>query len=663
MSLNKNEYEKLVDSLNHYNYRYHVLDDPSISDEEYDKLYLTLMEFERENKEQILPYSPTQRLGGEALSEFKKITHDYPLQSLENTYNEDDLLSFYRRYKLLDKNNLGFSLEYKIDGLSASLSYKSGILVSAATRGDGFIGEDVSQNVRTIKGVPLKLNEAVDIVVRGEVYISKGDFEAVNERRLNLGEKLFANPRNAAAGALRQLDPKKTAERELRIFVFDALSKVEGLESHADLIQYLSRLGFATTNLIRIYNEEQLLEGVRKAEIERQSLGFDIDGMVLKIGDLALREELGVRTRSPYWAVAYKFKAKRAKTKILNISCQVGRTGAVTPRATFEPTLLAGSTITHATLHNEDYIEQKDIRIGDIVEIEKAGDVIPQVFRVLKDERTGKEQRYVFPKRCPVCGSELLRKDGEAVSRCENKSCPARDLRSIIHFVSKAGMDIDGFGEAIAKVLVENGFIGSLSDIYRLDNLKEDMLMLDGFGAKKVEKLLSGIEKSKSAGLIKVLGSIGIPLVGEGVSRLLSEEYGNIKNLIAASPVQIAAINGIGEQIAASVADFFREEKNVELIEEFDALGVNMDYTALSSKTAEELIFAEKVFVLTGTLENYTRDEASALIIERGGRIAKSVSKNIDYLLAGEKAGSKLKKAKELGISIMGEDEFVTLIL
>lgn len=661
--LDYNEYKELVEKLNEYNYLYHVLDNPVISDYEYDKLYLSLECFENDNPEKILSYSPSQRIGNTPLSEFSKVNHVYPLLSLENSYNEEELISFFDKTSKIDKKNMGFSLEYKIDGLSVSIIYEKGFLVSASTRGDGYVGEDVTQNVKTIKTVPLKLKEPVNITVRGEVYISKADFKAVNERREKLGEKLFANPRNSAAGALRQLDSKLTAERELKIFVFDSLSKVEGIDSHFKLLEYLKNLGFCVSEVKNIKTKDDLIKQIRAVEKKRIEMAFDIDGMVLKVDDLNLREKMGNRTRSPYWAVAYKFKAERAVTKVLDIECQVGRTGAVTPRAKFEPTYLAGSTISFATLHNEDYIIQKDIRIGDYVEIEKAGDVIPQVYKVLSEKRTGSEKPFIFPDICPVCGKKLFRKNGEAVKRCINPNCPAKDIRSLIHFVSKSGMDIEGFGESIVEQFVEAGFLNDFSDIYALDKYKKNILDLEGFGEKSFNKLILKINESKEKGLSFLLSALGIPSVGKKTAKVLADKFENIDNLAKANITDIAKIEGFGEIMAENIVSYFLSEKNLNLIDKLKESGVKMTEDVKNKKkNKENLMFWQKTFVLTGTLSKYKRSEAISIIENLGGKVTGSVTGKTDFLLAGENAGTKYDKAKELNIKILSETEFENMV-
>ncbi len=664
--MNKKEYIELVNKLNSLSYEYYVLDNPSIHDTDYDELYKILLDYEKANPNEVVDYSPSYRVGGDILDGFEKYEHEFPLLSLENTYNEEEIIEYYRKYKKEDANNMGYTLEYKIDGLSVAIKYEKGILKSAATRGDGYIGEDISQNIKAIKEVPLKLNEEIDITVRGEVYLSKLDFLNLNKIREARNEKLFANPRNAAAGTLRQLDSKIVSERNLKIFIFDALSPVNGYQSHSKVLEYLRTLGFKTSIFSEIKDEEGLLKSLRKAEEERHQLDFDIDGMVLKLNDLRLRDKLGVRTKSPYWAVAYKFKAERVKTKIKDIILQVGRTGVLTPRADFEPVLLAGSTISHASLHNEDYIKEKDIRIGDTVEIEKAGDVIPQVNRVIFDDRTGEEKVFVFPENCPVCGGPLLRKEGEAAYKCTNDSCPAKDIRSLIYFVSKAGMNIEGFGESVVKTFVENGFISNFSDIYHLKELESQIIEVEGFGKKSFDKLIFSIEKSKNNPPEMLLSALGIPLVGSKLAKLLFQHYDTLFDIMNAECEDLEKIDGIGEAIVKSLRDYFSDESKIELIEQLKDDGINMKKIKSSlediSRNEEELIFKDMIFVLSGSLKKYTRSEASEIIEKLGGKTTSAVSKKTSVLLAGEKAGSKLEKAEKLGIKTMSEEEFDSLL-
>ncbi len=651
-------YRDLVNRLNKYNYEYHVLDLPSISDIEYDNLYKQVIEYEQQNPDKILPYSPSLRVGDKPLDKFEKYEHEFPLLSLENTYNEAEILEFYEKYLIQDDKKMAYTLEYKIDGLSIAIKYEKGIFVSAATRGDGLIGEDISQNVRAIKEIPLKLNEEVDITVRGEVYLSKKDFTKLNLQREKDGEKLFANPRNAAAGTLRQLDSKVVALRNLQIFIFDALSTIDNIDNHPKMLEYLKSLGFKCSIYSEIFTEDDLIQKLREAENKRSQLDFDIDGMVLKLSDLNLRKKLGMRSRSPYWAVAYKFKSQKVITKIINITCQVGRTGVITPRADFEPVFLAGSLISHASLHNADYIKEKDIRIGDIVEIEKAGDVIPQVNRVIFEKRTGNEIEYEFPKFCPVCKGNLVRKEGESAYRCISSSCLAKDIRSLVYFVSKSGMNIDGFGEKIVESLFNNGLLKDFTDIYKLKNYEEEIISIEGFAQKSLDNLLVNIENSKQNPPNILLSSIGIPLIGSKVSKLLFDKYKSFDALINAKSQDLLEIVGIGESIVNSLKEYFDNESNIQMLSELKSLGLSTELIEIENSNEKEKIFYGQSFVITGTLRNYTRREASDIIESLGGLVRSSVSKNTTYLLAGDNAGSKLSKANNLGIKIMSEEEF-----
>lgn len=657
--MNLDAYIKLANELNEHSRRYYVLNEPTISDSEYDALYSSLVSYEREHPEEILAYSPSLRVGSAPGEKFAKFHHLNPLLSLENTYNEEEVLAAYRELKREDRKDRGFNLEYKIDGLSLALTYKEGILISAATRGDGSVGEEVTENARTIKSLPLKLTEPVDITVRGEVYISKKDFKRLNEERDALGEKVFANPRNAAAGTLRQLDSRITAERDLNIFIFDALEDFEDISSHRELMKRLEDLGFKVSSLKHIADEEGLLEGLREGESLREELDFDIDGMVLKLDDLNLRKELGTTAKCPRWARAYKFKPKRAVTRVRDILCQVGRTGVITPRARFEPCLLAGSVVTFASLHNEDYIREKDIRIGDRVEIEKAGDVIPQLARVLIEERDGSQQPFVFPMNCPICDSVLVRKEGEAAVRCENPDCPARDARALIHFVSKAGMDIAGFGEKIVNKLIDLGLLTDFVSVYDLIEREAEILDIEGFGKKSYDSLIDEIEKSKNLPLSRLIAALGIPLVGAKVAKLITSKYRNIDVLMEAGAEDLAEIDGVGEKIALSLADYFGADKTKKMFAKLKIRGLNMIEPQAAEGSTK--LFGKK-FVLTGTLDKYTREEASKIIESHGGTVASSVSKNTSYLLAGREAGSKLDKARALGVQIISEEEFEAMI-
>ncbi len=656
--MNQSEYRELAYKLNEYSRKYYSDNDPDISDYEYDMLYDKLLKYEEEHPNDVVPFSPSARVGYEVRSDFIKKSHISPMLSLENTYNRGDILKFLDDVKADDK---GYVLEYKIDGLSVGITYEQGVLVSAVTRGDGFVGEDVTANVKTIKKLPLILSEPVNITVRGEVYMPKKVFLDLNNRREKTGEKLLANPRNAAAGALRQLDSKVTAKRGLSIFVFDVIRMEEDrFLTHAERIEYLRELGFQTSIYETVKNIDEIIDVIDRAEAERQNLPFEIDGMVIKVNSLALREELGYRTRSPKWAVAYKFKTEKVTTKLLDIILQVGRTGVVTPRAVLEPVPLMGSTISYSTLHNYAYIEDRDIRIGDTVEIEKAGDVIPKVIRAIKEKRSGSEEKYVFPSTCPVCGAGLVIREGEAAHRCDNPDCPSRDLRGLVYFVGKSQMNIDGLGESLIETFVNAGIISDYTDIYHLSDYRDEIINMEGFGEKSYDNLISSIEKSKGNCLSRLLSSLGIPLIGEKVSKKLAKEYKDLDVFFSLSREELEAIDDVGEKMAKSIVEFFSSEINRNRIERLRESGLNFKY--IDDGLNFEKIFDSKTVVLTGSLSKYTRTEASAIIEGLGGKTSSSVSKKTDLVIYGEKAGSKLAKAESFGVDTMTEDEFVELL-
>ncbi len=659
--MDRTEYRKLVNDLNKYSREYYIDGNPSISDYDYDILYKKLTDYEEVHPDEVLSYSPSFRVGSQVRDDFVKARYISPMLSLENTYNIDDVKKFVEGVVSETGVHPTYAVEYKIDGLSIGITYEAGRLVRAVTRGDGFIGEDVTENVKTIRSVPLILSEPVDITVRGEVYMPKHIFKEINIMREHLGEKLFANPRNSAAGALRQLDSKVTAKRGLDIFVFDVID-FEGasFETHIDRLNYLKTLGFKTSKCKSASSVEAIFDIIDAAYEERTSLSFDIDGMVIKVNDLSLRGKLGYRTRSPKWAVAYKFKAERVRTKLLDIMLQVGRTGAVTPRAKLEPVFLQGSTISHSTLHNPAYIEERDIRIGDVVEIEKAGDVIPKVVRVVEEERSGDEVKFQFPDVCPVCSFPLVMREGEAVLRCENKLCPSKDLRGLVHFVAKNQMNIDGLGEALIQTFVENGLISDYTDIYHLEEFKNEIVDMEGFGEKSYANLIASINKSKSSCLSRLLAAIGIPLIGEKVSKKLAKHYKTMDAFFSLSIEELVSIDDIGEKMAESLVQFFADDVNKYRIERLRESGLNFDY--IEDDINLEQVFSGKRLVLTGSLEKFTRKEASSIIEGLGGEVSSSVSKNTSLVIYGEKAGSKLDKAKSLGVDTMTEDEFVNLL-
>ncbi len=656
--MTKAAYLALVEQLNNYNYHYHVLDAPQIGDRDYDVLMRELLAIEAAQPEWVVDYSPSQKVGAEPLSEFSQVEHPVKLLSLANTYSRAEVADFVDRLKREVTADFSFDLEYKIDGLSVALTYRAGRFVRAATRGNGIVGEDVTANVKTINSVPLKLNQAVDIVVRGEVFLPKAAFLKLNAARQCEGLTGFANPRNAAAGSLRQLDARVTAERQLDIFVFSALTGLPtALNSQIEALQYLQDLGFKTIAARRVTTVDQIFAEIALAAAQRSALPYDIDGLVVNVNELALRDQIGVRSRTPKWAVAYKFEAERAETVVRAIHAQVGRTGVITPRAEFEPVSLAGSIVSFATLHNQDFIDQKDIRIGDHVIIEKAGDVIPAVVAVLGERRSGDEKPYHLPHDCPACGQPTARLEGEVALRCTNSSCPAKDRRALIHFVSKAGMDIAGMGRAVVEQLIEADLITDFPSIYQLAAQRDVLLTLDRMGEKKVANLLAAIERSKANGLTKLLTALGIPLIGERAARLLAEQFNSMAALRAARIEQLTDIPEIGDKMARQLIAYFGDEVNCAMLDTLDELGVVMTSQAIAKPVAE--VFANQRIVLTGTLTALTRAAAKRLIEQSGGIVAGSVSKKTDLVIAGEAAGSKLNKALQLGVTVIDEAAFV----
>lgn len=652
--------EELRKILTQYGYEYYVLDTPTVSDFEYDALMRELIELEDANPEFNSPDSPTQRVGGEVSDGFAEVTHAVQMQSLADVFSKDELLEFDERVRTaLGIDNVEYVTEMKIDGLSVSLEYENGLFTRGSTRGNGFVGEDITQNLKTIQSIPLKLNEAVPFLeVRGEVYMPQKSFIQLNEQREAMGQPLFANPRNAAAGSLRQLDSKIAAERKLDIFVFN-VQRVEGkdLLTHRESLDWLKSIGFKTIPGNQVLNgiDAAYQEVVRIGE-NRGNLTFDIDGAVIKVNSFAQREILGTTSKTPKWASAYKFPAEQQKTKLLDIVLQVGRTGAVTPNAVLEPVRIAGSTVSRATLHNIDNIKAKDIRIGDTVVIEKAGDIIPAVVKVIKSDRCGTEVEFNMPENCPVCGEKLIREEGEAAVRCTNSNCPAQQLRSIIHFVSKPAMDIEGLGASIVEQLLDENLIDDSADLYKLKY--DDIITLDRFAEKSALNLIESINNSKSKGLDRLLFGLGIRMIGSRAAKILAEKFGNIDAIMQATPEELSDIPEIGEKMSESIVEYFKQEKSRELIDRFKQYSVNMEYT--SNVTSHS--FDGKTFVLTGTLPTLKRSEAKSIIESSGGKVSGSVSKKTDYVVAGEDAGSKLDKAVALGINIISEEELLELI-
>ena len=657
----KKRVEELVPLLKYYTQTY--FDDKQVvSDYEYDMLMKELKGIEKEFPELIREDSPTQRVGSSIKKGFKKVTHEVPLQSLQDVFSFDEVREFDERMRKIAKENntkLDYVVETKIDGLSAALEYKNGVFVRGATRGNGNVGEDVTENLKTIKTIPKKLKEPLDITVRGEVFISKEDFEKLNADRLMDEEEQFANARNAAAGSLRQLDSKITAKRPLDMYIFNVQkSETVKFTTHYESLLYLENLGF-NVNPVKIYckNIDEAINAIEKIGQDREKISYGIDGAVVKVNDLELREKIGTTYKTPKWAVAYKYPPEQKETKLKDIVCQVGRTGAITPMAILEPVVVAGSKISKTTLHNEDFIKQKDIRIGDTVVIQKAGDVIPEVVEVKKDKRTGKEKKFKMPTTCPVCGAQVIREDGEVAWYCNGIECPAKLYRGIIHFASREAMDIVGLGETIIEELINRGLISNITDIYKLT--LEDIASLKKNGQKFAQNLLNSIEASKHRDLYRLINALGIRHVGVKTAKLLAKTYGTMDKLMEASYESLCIREEVGKIIAKSVYEFFRENQTMDLINKLKEYGINME-----AEVNEEMDdrFAGQIFVLTGTLEKYSRDEASEIIEKFGGKTSGTVSKKTTYVLAGESAGSKLKKAQDLGVKIITEQEFEEMV-
>lgn len=653
---------ELKPKIEYYTRKYYE-DEQVISDFEFDMLMKELKQLEADYPELITPDSPTQKVGTSPIKKgFKKVTHRVPLQSLQDVFSFEEVREFdTRMQKLASEYNLplDYVVETKIDGLSTALEYKDGIFIRGATRGNGTVGEDVTENLKTVRTIPHKLKEPINITVRGEIFIGKKEFDELNEIRLADEEERFANARNAAAGSLRQLDSKITAGRPLDIYIFN-IQEIENKEimTHYEGLKYLQELGF-NVNPVRILckNIDEVLEAIKKIGEDRENLSFGIDGAVVKVNNLELREKIGTTFKTPKWAVAYKYPPEKKETKVIDIICQVGRTGAITPMAILDTVNVAGSNISKTTLHNEDFIKEKDIRIGDTVVIQKAGDVIPEIVEVVKSKRTGEEKIFKMPRTCPVCGAQAVREEGEAVVRCIGIECPAKLYRSIIHFASKEAMDIKGLGDAIIEELIERKLISNISDLYNLT--LEDIATLKKNGKKFAQNLINSIEESKNRELHRVITSLGIRHVGVKLAKSLAKEYKSMDNLIEASLEELESKQDVGEITAESIYNFFKQGQSIDLINKLKQAGVNM---TLKQELGTDNRFEGKVFVLTGSLEKYSRDEASQVIEKLGGKTSSSVSKKTDYVLAGEDAGSKLKKAQELGVKIISEIEFDKMI-
>lgn len=652
----KERIDELVTILNEANYNYHVLDNPTITDQEYDSLFRELQILEEKNPNLVRSDSPTHRVGGVVLDSFKKVTHKIPMMSLGDIFNEDEIRQFDARIKK-EGINPTYVCELKIDGLSVSLHYEKGKLVTAATRGNGTIGEDITNNVKTIKTVPLTLKEEIDIEVRGEIYMSKETLKKLNEERKAKNQPLLQNCRNAAAGSIRQLDSKVCASRKLDCWIYHLPNPEDyGIKTHWEALEFMKKLGFKTNpNNLLVTDVEGIIDYIHYKGKERPNLSYDIDGVVVKVNNLEEQKKLGFTAHHPKWAIAYKFPAEEVLTKLKDIIFTVGRTGQITPNAVLEPVIVAGSTISRATLHNEDYVKAKGLKIGDIISIHKAGDVIPEVGEVKLDRRTGDEKDFEMITRCPMCNEPIFKKEGQVDYFCINPHCPARHIEGLCHFVSRKAMNIDGLGDRIIEDFYNLKYIKDITDIYKLGCFRDELTELEGYGNKSIDNLLEAIENSKENSLERLLFGLGIPNVGEKTSKILAARYETLDNLMNATFEELNQIPDIGEIIAKSIIDFFQNEKNRDIIEELKELKVGMEYTGPKVVINEN--FNGKTFVITGTLTKYTRDEVEEKIENLGGKTSSSVSKKTSAVIVGENPGSKYTKAVELGIPIWNEED------
>ena len=651
----------LINILNEANYRYHVLDNPTITDQEYDKYLRELYTLEEKHPDLVRDDSPTQKIGGEVIDKFNKVVHDKPMMSLSNVFNEEEIIAFDERIK-----KEGITPEYvcelKIDGLSVSLKYKQGKFVSAATRGDGITGEDITHNVKTIKNVPLKLSKPIDIEVRGEIYMKKSVLEKLNQERIKNHEEPFKNARNAAAGSIRQLDSKIAAKRHLDTFIYHLPNPEDfGIKTHEEALNFMKELGFVTNpNNELVGGIDKVIEFIHRKTKIRNELAYDIDGIVIKLNNIKEQLDLGFTARYPKWATAYKFPAELVYTKLKDIIFTVGRTGQITPNAILEPVIVMGSLISKTTLHNEDYVKDKDIMIGDTVSIKKAGDVIPEVVGVLKERRNGTEKPFKMADKCPICGSPLVRRENESAYYCTNPLCDAKHIEGLIHYAGRNAMNIEGFGDSICEDFYNMGYLKRIYNYYTLYKYKEELMGLEGFGEKSIIKLLASIEKSKENSLERLLFAIGIRHVGVKTAKILAKEYKDIDSLMNATFEELSEINDIGEIIAKSVVEYFKQPENIELINKLKEYGVNMKYVNNNYQELDE--FSGKTFVLTGSLTNITREEATEIIENYGGKVSNSVSSKTSAVIVGEAPGSKYDKALALNIPIWQEEEFLDKI-
>lgn len=654
---------RLVEEINLHDFNYYVLDSPVLSDREYDLLKRELEKLEKKFPQLVTPDSPTQRVGGKPLDTFKSVNHAAPMLSLDNAFSVNELRDFVRKIKSLSGiSELEYVVEPKMDGLAVSLLYESGILVRGATRGDGYVGEDITHNVRTIKSVPLKLKERVDLEVRGEVFFPRKAFQELNDRREKEGYPLFANPRNAAAGSMRQLDPAVAASRPLDIFIY-GMGSFEGFpfRTHMEMLKTLKGLGLRVNPHTVLYTDfDHVVEICQSWAVKRHELPYEIDGMVIKINDLEIQAQVGYTTKSPRWAVAFKFPAEQVETTVEDIQVSVGRTGALTPIALLTPVKVSGSVVKRASLHNEDILREKGVKIGDRVIIHKAGEVIPELVKVLTEKRTGQEKDFVMPGNCPACGQQVVHIPGEVALRCMSSTCPVQMYERIVHFASRGAMDIEGLGPAVARMLWENRLVGDVADLYYLK--KEDLVTLERMGEKSAQNLLEAIQGSKQNPLNKLLYGLGPRFLGEKGSKVIAEHFKSLEYIVSASAEEMVKVPEIGPKIAASIVEFFQNPSNLQVVEKLRSAGVNF-HQHQGQKEEGERVFEGQTFVLTGKLESFSRSQVQSQIESLGGRVTSSVSRNTDYVVAGENPGSKLDQARSLDIKILTEEQFQKLLL
>ena len=657
----KQRVDELTKILNDANYNYYVLDNPTISDQEFDKYLRELENIENEYPEFSYEDSPTKRVGGEVIDKFEKVRHNIPMLSLPDVFSEEEIIDFFKRIEK-EEDSPEYVCEEKIDGLSVSLRYEHGKLISAATRGDGTVGENITHNVKTIKSIPLKLNRDINIEVRGEIYMDYKTLEELNNERKIKGEPLLQNVRNAAAGSIRQLDSKVAAKRKLNSWIYHLPNPEDyGIKTHMEALIFMKELGFKVNPKSKIIKTlDEMLEFIKNESEQRPNLEYAIDGIVVKVNNLDMQKHLGYTSKYPRWAIAYKFPAEEVYTKLLDIVFTVGRTGRITPNAVLEPTLVMGSTITRATLHNEDYVLEKDLKIGDIVSIHKAGDVIPEVIAPLKERRTGLEKDFVMIDRCPICNTKLIKKEGQVDHYCPNVHCPARKIEGLIHYASKNAMNIDGLGDEIVEDFFNLGFIKTIKDIYSLNKHRKDLEELEGYGKKSIDNLVNAIEDSKKRSMERLLFGLGISGIGDKTALLLAKKYNSINNIMDATYEDLVSIKDIGPTLAKNIYDFFKDENNIKLINDLKVIGVNMEYLGEAEKFNE--LITNKKFVVTGTITGYSRDEIETIIENYGGSVSSSVSSKTSVVIVGTNPGSKYDKAKALNIEIWNEEKTLDIL-